>query len=1192
MGSIPYADTNGTGVTFRVWAPNASSVGVKGQFNGWATTPLVNEGASGNWSKDIAGARAGQEYKYVVNGNSDRRDPRNRRTTHSAGNSIVYDPNSFDWGGQSFSQPWRNDLVIYEMHPGTFNAEDWVPSTFDECAEKLDYIESLGVSAVQLMPVAEFASDKSWGYNPADPFAIESSLGGPDALKRFVKACHARGIAVLVDVVHNHYGPSDLPLWQFDGWSQNGLGGIYFYNSTDGKANTWWGQTRPDFGRTEVRDYIKDAVRMLMSEYRIDGLRWDSVFNILYYNDGASHNSSGESLLREINDELAFSYPDRYRIAEDNAFDYSINFQSKWDTDFETHLQWQVTRAGDSERNMGWLGDKIVNGASHSRVIFSECHDSCGDLNNKKRLPRDIDPDNPWSIWARKRQLLAATVVMTSPGIPMIFQGQEMNEDWTFSAETALRWGLTNTMSGMVKAYSDLIHLRRNRQGGTQGLKGTGVNAHHRDDINKVIAYIRWDAGGGSDDVVVVANFGVTTWNSGSYYIEFPSEGDWYCWFNGDSQEYGADYGGVGPARGSKVTASGSPARAAVNMGMYSSLVFSKTKPPTAGTAAFSPAHPSGCIPVEIQYQPGEGPLMGASTVVVAVGHNGWQGSTSQTMTNEAGTWKYTYPVPDGTWQLNVAFNDGKAEGATWDNNLGSDWNITVTNCANLPSLVTVSPSTPRGCVPVAITYQERSGPLTNAAQVYMYLGRNGWQGIQSIAMTSTAPHVWTYTYTLPDDTWQLDYVFNDGGSRWDNNNGADWKTYVTECADSLAPSISITNPVGDLTVTNTVASYALMGTVSGNIAGNLYWTNFGTGMGGSLAVASAWNAGNVTLADGINLIRVSGTNSAANPNAASHDAASNAPYATTMSWVNGQNGGSGWGGGWQLLTNGPSGFFWASQPDAGNLNIASNAWGLWANSDGYAAAVRPLAGVMNVDDEVGVKFENNSIDPGRSVGIAFQNRYGQSLFEFYFVGGATNYVINDLTNARPTDINWTDQGFQLFFKVTGPSTYRFLADAHAIQGELAQTSEALVSQVRVWNFSAGGGSDYNAYLTDLQVAGLPLPVQQYQDDVTITRQFGSDSDPDNDGYQNWEEDAAGTDSHSALSHPPNARFFAAGGPHTFLVEGTLLTRWYDIFFCTNLTRAAWQRSYSQVPGNDGAITLQVTNPVHNVYYRVGVLPL
>ena len=134
------------------------------------------------------------------------------------------------------------------------------------------------MSAVQVMPPFEFAGDISWGYNPAHLFAIESSYGGPDAFKRFVRDAHARGIAVIVDVVYNHLGPSDLDLWRFDGWREGDGGGIYFYN--DAAAVTPWGATRPDYGRGEVRTFLRDSAMCWLEEFRCDGLRFDSTVHI------------------------------------------------------------------------------------------------------------------------------------------------------------------------------------------------------------------------------------------------------------------------------------------------------------------------------------------------------------------------------------------------------------------------------------------------------------------------------------------------------------------------------------------------------------------------------------------------------------------------------------------------------------------------------------------------------------------------------------------------------------------------------------------------------------------------------------------------------------------------------------------------------------------------------------------------
>ncbi len=1191
LGSIPYADAAGTGVAFRVWAPNATSVGVKGQFSGWATLPLTKEGSTPYWSRDVGGASAGQEYKFVINNSFDRRDPRARRVTNSNGNSIIYDPNAFDWGGVQPVVPWHNDLVIYEMHVGTFNAEAWVPSTFDQAIEKLDHLVNLGVNAVQVMPIAEFAGDKSWGYNPADPYAIESGLGGPDAFKRFVKACAQRGIAVLVDVVHNHYGPSDLSLWRFDGWSANGKGGIYFYN--DFRASTLWGDTRPDYGRAEVRDFIRDNIRMYLDEYRVSGFRWDSVWSILYANNGSHHLVDGEHLLRDINWMMQTGYPGRIRIAEDHAFDFSMNFDSQWDVQFHDHIKWQVTRGNDGERNMYWLADRIAGWASHNRVIFSESHDTVGGLNNKQRLPRDIDGSNPSSIWARKRQLLAAGMVMTSPGIPMIFQGQEMNEDWTFAAETALRWSLTNTHAGIVRAYADMIHLRRNRWGGTQGLKGTGINVHHKDDLNKVIAFVRWDAGGGTDDAVVVANFSVQNFTNNTYLVEFPSAGTWYLHFNGDSTNYASDFGNVRPPHPAGVVVpSGTPPRAAVNIGMYSMQIYSKTPPIAPGRVDLDPPLPDGCVPVEIAYDPAFTALSAATQIVAAVGVNGWQSTIDVPMTNQGARWYAVYDIPFDTYALDLAFHDGAIEGRTWDNNRGRNWRFPVANCADRPARATVNPANPQGCVPVTITYEEFSGPLKNASNVALYIGRNSWRDIEDVPMTESTPGVWTAVKPVPPDTWQLDFVFHNNAVSnriWDNNAGENWRVYVVNCVDPLAPSVAITNPPVDIAVPYETSSFAIQGRAGPGIVGWLVWTNEHTGAGGALPAASNWTVAGVALDEGVNLIRVSGTNSPVNPNAASRDTATNEPY-VSAGWQNGQNGGVGWGGGWQLSAVPNAGFFLASTAGVANLQIGPRAWALWANGAGLSAAVRPLAGKLNVGDVLTVRFENNSIDTAGSTGIGLQNRFGQNLFEFLFVGGDTNYVFNDSIINRPTGIPWTPLGLNLSFELTSPTAYRFTVNGTELTGDLAATSESVIDRFRVWNFRAGGGEAHNVYFTDLAIDGaLELEQGRYQSEVAISRAWGPFSDPDDDGFLNWEEEIAGTNPFDANSRLADIGWLPAGAASYIEIPNSVPGRWYDLFVSTSLVNAAWTRYGVERLGTGGSIWLDFTNHAESAFYRTGV---
>lgn len=586
LGSIPYD----SGTSFRVWAPFASEAVVAGEFNEWGRTPMVRDVSSGTWSVDVPEAHIGQKYKYVFNGDLWKRDPRARQVNHSNGDSVVYDSAAFDWGGDVAPVFARNDLVLYQLHVGTFAGQN-PPATFDDAIAHLDYLRDLGCTALQLMPVNEFPGGLSWGYNPSDLFAIETDYGGPDALKRFVRAAHARGLAVFADVVHNHYGPTDLDLWRFDGWFENDFGGIYFYG--DSRAYTPWGNTRPDYGRPEVREFIRDQIFMFADEYRLDGFRWDSVYNVTHTDQG--ENPLGEKLLRGINAELARSHPHVVRIAEDSAFEGDLNFEAQWDIGHRWALYNQLATALDSERDMLTIAGTLSDWPGFQRVIFTEAHDYVGKLNeNRSRVPSMIHPEEPGSIWARKRSLLGAAIVLTTPGIPMIFQGQEMYETQAFHDDAPLRWELTNTYAGMVRAYADLIHLRRNLGGATPGLKGVGVNVHHVDNDKKVIAYVRWDPSESSDPVLVVANFSAIDFDQNDYVVPFPSAGTWVRQFNGDSKRYADDFGDVGAER---VEASGEPPPPPST---WAATVFRSspnTPPQSVASSSASPSNPLEDLP-------------------------------------------------------------------------------------------------------------------------------------------------------------------------------------------------------------------------------------------------------------------------------------------------------------------------------------------------------------------------------------------------------------------------------------------------------------------------------------------------------------------------------------------------------------------------------------------------------------------
>ncbi|MGA7123903.1 MAG: alpha-amylase family glycosyl hydrolase, partial [Polyangiaceae bacterium] len=305
-GAIPYEG----GVTFRVWAPfTPGNVAVSGVFNGWSTTStlLASEGASGTWSADVPGAAPGNEYKFIMDGSPNwRLDARSRSVTDAQGNSIVYDPRAFVWPAEQFAMPAWNQLVIYELHIGTFyDITPTAPGTFANATQKLSYLAELGINAIEVMPVHAFAGAYDEGYDVANPFAVENVYGGADAFKSFIAAAHAQGIAVILDVVYNHWGPDELTLWQYDTWSENGYGGIYFYE--DWRSWTpWTTMGRPDYGRPEVQAYIQDNASMWLNEFQVDGLRWDSVAftRNVYGNDNDPGNdlADGWKLIQSVSD--------------------------------------------------------------------------------------------------------------------------------------------------------------------------------------------------------------------------------------------------------------------------------------------------------------------------------------------------------------------------------------------------------------------------------------------------------------------------------------------------------------------------------------------------------------------------------------------------------------------------------------------------------------------------------------------------------------------------------------------------------------------------------------------------------------------------------------------------------------------------------------------------------------------------
>jgi maltooligosyltrehalose trehalohydrolase len=382
----------------------------------------------------------GTRYGYRLDGGHDLPDPASRSQPLGVhGPSAVVDPSAFAWSDQGFRAPSLAELVIYELHVGTFSQA----GTFDGAIEHLDDVVELGVTACEIMPVAEFPGARNWGYDGVDLWAPQSSYGGPDGLRRLVDACHARGLAVVLDVVYNHFGPEGNYLERFAPY----LSELH---------HTPWGQAVnvDGPGSDEVRRYLVGNALHWLAEYHVDALRLDAIHGIV--------DTSATPFLRELADAVARlgerTRRTRLLIAESDLNDPRVvqpavlgglGLDSAWADDVHHSLHAALTGERDGYyADFGTLGDLakalrqgwVYDGAeSHYRqrrygapptgldgrhfVVFSQNHDQVGNRALGERLCALVDLE---------RTKLAAGVVLLSPFVPLLFMGEEYGETAPF----------------------------------------------------------------------------------------------------------------------------------------------------------------------------------------------------------------------------------------------------------------------------------------------------------------------------------------------------------------------------------------------------------------------------------------------------------------------------------------------------------------------------------------------------------------------------------------------------------------------------------------------------------------------------------------------------------------------------------------------------------------------------------------
>lgn len=424
---------------FVVWAPNAKIVELKLITPQEKTIPMSRTGR-GYWKAEAEGVKPGTTYMYVLDRDTTRPDPASHYQPEGVHNaSQVIDHTLFPWEDTAWRGVDLAEYVIYELHVGTFTPE----GTFEAIIPKLDELKDLGITALELMPVAQFPGNRNWGYDGVYPYAVQNSYGTPDDLKKLVGECHKKGIAVILDVVYNHLGPEGNYLRDF---------GKYFTN----KYTTPWGEAVnfDDEYSDEVKKYFIDNTRYWFEQYHIDSLRLDAVHAI--YDMSAKHILQ---CLAESTAECSRKHKRKfYLIAESDLNDTRIirspalggyGIDAQWSDDFHhsVHALFTGEQFGYYKDfgNIEHLTKAIKNGfvydgqysefrkRSHGNsslelpaeqfVICTQNHDQVGNRIMGDRLTTLVTFD--------KLKLIAG-LMLTSPYIPLIFMGEEYGEDNPF----------------------------------------------------------------------------------------------------------------------------------------------------------------------------------------------------------------------------------------------------------------------------------------------------------------------------------------------------------------------------------------------------------------------------------------------------------------------------------------------------------------------------------------------------------------------------------------------------------------------------------------------------------------------------------------------------------------------------------------------------------------------------------------
>jgi len=600
-----YTDALGKveGTSFTVWAPNAQAVRVIGSFNRWTpTTPMRSLGSTGIWEVFVPGVGEGELYKFEIKGPDghwrSKADPLAKwaEVPPNTASRVFY--THYNWGDADWmkqraaTNPLDKPISIYELHIGSWK----LGKTYRELADELpEYINKMGFTHVEFMPVAEHPFTGSWGYQVTGYFAPTSRFGTPDDFRYLVDKLHQAGIGVIVDWVPAHFPKDEFALARFDGTP--------LYEHPDPRLGEQpdWGTYVFDFGRTEVRNFLVANATYWYEEFHIDGLRVDAVASMLYRDYsrkdgewfpniyGGRENLEAIAFLKEANATAYKRTPGVMMIAEESTAFPGVTAATNHDG-LGFGLKW----------NMGWMNDSLRYMATdpmyrryhHGELTFSLVyafseqyvlpisHDEVvhgkGSLLNKM-------PGDRWNQFANVRAFLG--YMWTHPGKQLLFMGSEFGQDQEWNEDYGLNWWLNDSpwhgaLSHLVTDLNKVYKARPElweRDFTGDGFEWIDVNDADR----STLAYLRKDRHG--NPVACVINFDGQAHEN--YRLALPIAGEWTVLLNSDDNQYG----GSGVSNGASITAEKVP--------WYGRDYSANITLPPLSTMIFAPTHPASLKP-------------------------------------------------------------------------------------------------------------------------------------------------------------------------------------------------------------------------------------------------------------------------------------------------------------------------------------------------------------------------------------------------------------------------------------------------------------------------------------------------------------------------------------------------------------------------------------------------------------------